>query len=177
VKNIYFSGVIGVGKTTIGKAIAERLNRPFDDLDRAIEREAGMTIGEVVAREGWLQYRSLEYSICKKFAQMDKAVIAMAGGTPRYEWNRDVLKGSGLNILLVADLSILPGRVGDHDRPRVNPVSSLAEDLVRIWKEYGDVYLGFSDIVYPTDQGKTIDEEINELLQILQKNFPDFLSI
>ena len=50
--NIYFSGVIGVGKTTIGKAMAERLNRPFDDLDRAIEREAGMTIGEVVARDG-----------------------------------------------------------------------------------------------------------------------------
>jgi shikimate kinase len=176
VNNIYFSGVIGVGKTTIGIAMAERLNRPFDDLDRAIEREAGMTIGEVVARDGWLQYRSLEYAICKKFAQMDKAVIAMAGGTPRYEWNRDVLMGSGVNILLTADLSILPGRVGDHDRPRVNPVSSLAEDLARIWSEYGDVYKSFSDIVYPTDQGKTVTEEINELLQILHKTHPKIIA-
>ena len=173
--NIYFSGVIGVGKTTLGKAMAERLNRPFDDLDRAIERQAGMTIGEVVARDGWLQYRSLEYSICKQFAQMEKAVIAMAGGTPRYEWNRDVLKGSGVNILLTADLSILPGRVGDHDRPRVNPVSSLAEDLARIWSEYGDIYIGFSDLVYPTDQGKTVDGEVSELLQILQRDYSQLI--
>lgn len=170
--NIYFSGIIGVGKTTIGKAIAERLNRPFDDLDKAIERDCGMSIGDLVAKEGWLQYRAMEYSISKRFAAMEGAVIAMAGGTPRYEWNRDALKGSGVNILLMADLSLLPDRVGVFDRPRVNPVGNLADDLDQIWREYKEVYEGFSDFIYRTDQGKSLDEEVDDLLSILKRDYP-----
>lgn len=174
-KNIYFSGVIGVGKTSIGKVMADRLNRHFDDLDKAIERNCGMSIGELVAKEGWLEYRSMEYAICKEFAQMDGAVIALAGGTPRYEWNRDALKGSGVNILLMADLSLLPNRVGIYDRPRVNPVGSLADDLAQIWREYKDVYEGFSDFIYRTDLGKSVDEEVDELLVILKRDYPYLL--
>jgi shikimate kinase len=170
--NIYFSGIIGVGKTTLGEAVAARLKYPFDDLDRAIERQTGKTIGEVVATEGWLRYRELEYQIAKIYARKDRHVIALAGGTPRYEWNRDVLRGSGINILLVADLNILPPRVGTKDRPRVNPVSSLIEDLERIWKEYKDVYTSFSDFIYRTDQGKSVEEEMEDILGILQCNFP-----
>jgi shikimate kinase len=173
--NIYLSGIIGTGKTTIGQAMAARLGWPFDDLDQAIERRAGMSIGDVVATYGWLHYRELEYQISKSFACMDKAVIAMAGGTPRYEWNRDALAGSGVNVLLVADLELLPARVGTKDRPRVNPVTSLADDLKRIWSEYKDVYITFSDFVYPTDLGKTVDEEVEEILEILKRDHPDLL--
>jgi shikimate kinase len=173
--NIYLSGIIGTGKTTIGLAMAAKLGWPFDDLDQAIERRAGMSIGDVVAAHGWLQYRELEYQISKTYARMDKAVIAMAGGTPRYEWNRDALAGSGVNVLLVADLDVLPERVGAKDRPRVNPVSSLADDLKRIWSEYKDVYIAFSDIVYPTDLGKTVDEEVDEILEILKRDHPGLM--
>jgi len=173
--NIYLSGIIGTGKTTIGQAMAARLKRPFDDLDQAIERQAGMSIGDVVAADGWLRYREMEYQISKRYAQMDRAVIALAGGTPRYEWNRDVLRGSGVNILLVADLEILPERVGTQDRPRVNPVSSLADDLKRIWSEFKDTYIAFSDFVYHTDQGKPVEEEVSELLEILKHDYPHIL--
>jgi shikimate kinase len=173
--NIYLSGIIGTGKTTLGQAMAARLKRPFDDLDQAIERQAGMSIGDVVATDGWLRYREMEYQISKMYARMDKAVIAMAGGTPRYEWNRDALKGSGVNILLVADLDILPARVGAQDRPRVNPVSSLADDLKRIWSEYEHIYMAFSDVVYRTDQGKTVEAEVDELLGILKRDYPSVL--
>lgn len=173
--NIYLSGIIGTGKTTIGQAMAARLGWPFDDLDQAIERRAGMSIGDVVAAYGWLYYRELEYQISKSYARMDKGVIAMAGGTPRYEWNRDALAGSGVNVLLVADLDLLPARVGAKDRPRVNPVSSLADDLRHIWSEYKDIYIAFSDFVYPTDLGKTVDEEVEEILEILKRDHPGVL--
>ena len=115
--NIYFSGIIGTGKTTLAKGLVERWGWQFDDLDQAIERTAGKTIAQVVEDEGWLRYRSLEYSICKGYARMQRAVIGLGGGTPRYEWNRDVLKGTGIVILLTADLNTLVPRVILHDRP------------------------------------------------------------
>jgi len=174
--NIYLSGIIGVGKTTVGEVMASRLKFPFDDLDRAIEREAGMTIGDVVATDGWLRYRELEYQISKSYAEKSGYVIALAGGTPRYEWNRDVLCGTGVNILLIADLNILPGRVGAKDRPRVNPVSSLAEDLDKIWRNYKDVYTAFSDMVYRTDQGKSVEKEVDDILGILERDFPETIA-
>ena len=171
--NIYLSGIIGVGKTTVGEAIATRLKFPFDDLDRAIERESGKTIGDLVATEGWLRYRELEYQISKSYACKNKYVFALAGGTPRYEWNRDILRGTGVNILLMANLNILPARVGKKDRPRVNPVTSLAEDLERIWGEYKDVYIAFSDFIYQTDQGKGVDDEVEDILGIIGRDFPE----
>jgi shikimate kinase len=169
--NVYLSGLIGVGKSTVGQAMAELLGWPFDDLDLAIERMAGKNFHQVVEEEGWLGFRMREYAICKQFSHMDNTIIGLGGGTVRYEWNRDVLKGSGINILLTADLTILADRLTDNDRPRVNPGVSMQEDLAWMWENHKDIYIGFADFIYPTDQGKTILEEAKELSSILKKDF------
>lgn len=169
--NIYLAGMIGAGKTAVGKPLAEHLGWEFDDLDLAMERMAGKTFHHVVAEEGWLGFRQREYSICKDFARMEKTVIGLGGGTVRYEWNRDVLAGTGVNILLIADLSVLADRVRLNDRPRVNLGTTIEEDLTKIWGTHQDLYYSFADIVYQTDQGKTIPEEVNELLKILQQDY------
>jgi shikimate kinase len=169
--NVYFSGLIGSGKTTVGKALAKLLNWPFDDLDLAMERTAGKDFRQVVADEGWLGFRMREYAICKQFAKMDRMVIGLGGGTVRYEWNRDILRGSGLNILLVVDIAVLPERLLDNDRPRVNPGVSMQEDLAWMWDKNKNLYLDFADLVYRTDQGKTIQQESEELLLILQRDY------
>jgi shikimate kinase len=175
--NIYFTGIIGSGKTTIGKAMANRLDWPFDDLDGAIERETGKSIGAVVADEGWERYRLLEYRICKRYIQMEHAIIGLGGGTPRYEWNRDILKGTGIVILLLADLPILFERVRNtRDRPRVNTKTSMEQDLTQIWEGHREVYYNFSQIQYRTDQGKSVFEEVDELLAIIKKDFLDILN-
>lgn len=169
--NIYFSGLIGVGKTTVGKVVAELLGWNFDDLDVAMERSAGKTFRQVVQDEGWLGFRIREYTICKEFAKMEHTVVGLGGGTVRYEWNRDALKGSGVNILLTTDISVLPERLRDNDRPRVNPGMSMEEDLAWMWEKHKDTYLGFADIVYRTDQGKSPQQEAEELIQILEKDY------
>lgn len=165
--NIYFSGMIGSGKTAIGVPLAQRLGWPFFDLDREMDRELGRSFHELVREQGWLIFREKEYRICKRFARMDRTVIALGGGTVRYEWNRDILRGTGIRILLHADLKVLANRVNNQDRPRVNAGTTLEEDLKKIWDEHRDVYLEFSDFVYHTDKGKTIAEEVDELNQII----------
>ncbi len=167
--NIYLAGVIGAGKTTVGRLLAEQLGWSFQDLDPAMEVDAGKSFHQVVADEGWLGFRVREYRICKSFARMDRAVVALGGGTVRYEWNRDILRGSGVNVLLAADLKVIADRVRVNDRPRVHPGTTLEEDLELIWGQNKDLYLNWADLIYQTDQGKSPAEEAKDLIQILQR--------
>jgi shikimate kinase len=84
--NVYLTGLIGAGKTTLGKPLARRLGWAFDDLDPAMEAMAGKDFRRVVDEDGWLRFRQWEYAICKAFAQRDQSVIALGGGTVRYAW-------------------------------------------------------------------------------------------
>jgi shikimate kinase len=165
--NIYFCGMIGSGKTAVGELLAQRLGWSSFDLDREMDRELGSSFHELVREQGWLAFRELEYKICKRFSQMDKTVIALGGGTVRYQWNTDILRGTGIMILLESDLPILADRVRKVDRPRVNPGVSLEEDLERIWSNASHLYRQCADIIYHTDLGKSVPQEVQEILEIL----------
>ena len=167
--NIYLCGMIGSGKTAIGLAISRRLKWSFFDLDQVMESEAGKRIHEIVAEETWLGFREREYSICKRFSEMNHSVIALGGGTVRYEWNRDILKGSGPVILLTARLKILADRVKKNDRPRVNLGASLEQDLSLLWRKFKHLYFLAADFTYRTDHGKTVHQEADEMIRILRK--------
>jgi len=167
--NIYFCGMIGSGKTAVGEFLAQLLGWSFFDLDREMDRELGRSFHELVREQGWLAFRELEYRICKRFSKMDRAVIALGGGTVRYEWNTDILRGSGIMILLESDLSTLAERVRKADRPRVNPGVSLEEDLQRIWSSAAHLYRQCADIIYRTDQGKSVSAEVEEILRMLKE--------
>jgi len=163
--------MIGSGKTTIGQRLAQQLQLQFCDLDREMDRILGYSFHELVQQEGWLAFRELEYSICKRFAKLDSAIICLGGGTVRYEWNMDVIAGSGLVILLTASLEELIRRVKKADRPRVNVGTSVEEDIRMIWEKSRDKYFRAADIVYTTDQ-KSIDEEVRELKKLISKYIP-----
>jgi shikimate kinase len=166
-RNIYFCGMIGSGKTTIGSRLAHELELPFYDLDQEMDRILGYSFHRLVQQQGWVAFRELEYAICKRFAQREKSLICLGGGTVRYEWNMDVLQGTGLIILLTASLEELARRVRMADRPRVNIGTTLEEDLQKIWSESEDKYRRAADIVCPTD-GKSIDETVTELGKVIR---------
>ena len=161
--------MIGSGKTTIGKRLASDLGLDFYDLDQEMNRMLGHSFHKLVQEEGWLAFRELEYSICKRFAGYENSIICLGGGTVRYEWNMDVIKGSGLVILLTAALEELTRRVKLADRPRVNVGTSIEEDIRLIWQKSKDKYYDAADVVYATDQ-KSIDEEVRELIDIIDRH-------
>ncbi len=165
--NVYLCGMIGSGKTVIGERLAARLNRPFLDLEREIDRELGRSFHELVQEEGWLSFREREYALCRRLAHLERVVVALGGGTIRYAWNTDILRGTGVMTLLEADLGILAERVRQADRPRVNPGVPLEEDLRRIWSAAGHLYRRAADLIYRTDAGKAIDAEVSDLLDLL----------
>ena len=154
--------MIGSGKTTIGSRLARDLSLPFYDLDREMDLRLGFSFHRLVQEKGWVAFRELEYSICKEFAARNRSLVCLGGGTVRYQWNMDMLRGTGLIILLTASLEELARRVRAADRPRVNLGTSLEEDLEKIWSESADKYRQAADWVYSTEN-KTVDEAVEEL--------------
>ena len=166
--NIYLCGMIGSGKTTIGRRLAEELEWPFIDLDREMDKVLGYSFHRLVQEKGWVAFRELEYSICKRFARCDKSLICLGGGTIRYEWNMDVLRGTGFFVLLTAPLDELVRRVRNEQRPRVNLGTSLEEDLRTIWEQSEEKYRRAADAVVDTG-GKSIEAAVVELQSIVRR--------
>jgi shikimate kinase len=164
--NVYFCGMIGSGKTTIGRCLAAELGLDFYDLDEEMDRILGYSFHKLVEEKGWLTFRELEYTLCKRFSKLDRAIICLGGGTVRYEWNLDILRGTGSIILLEAPLDILVKRVRLADRPRVNPGTSLEEDIEMIWETSKEKYYNAADIIYNTDR-KSVEQEVEELKAII----------
>jgi shikimate kinase len=172
--NIYLCGMIGSGKTAVGITISRQLQWPFFDLDQVMEEKTGKRIHDIVAEETWLGFREKEYGICKRFSRMNDSVIALGGGTVRYEWNRDILKGSGPIILLTAKRKVLAERVKKNDRPRVNPGATLEQDLSLLWKRFKHLYYLAADFTYRTDRDKTVRHEANDIIEMLKKRVSGF---
>ena len=170
-RKIYLSGMIGSGKTTVGERLARRLALPFYDLDREMDAILGYSFHRLVREKGWVPFRELEYDICKKFARMEKGVFGLGGGKVRYQWNVDVLRGTGPFILLLASPAELIRRVRSADRPRVNPGASLEEDILAIWRSSEQKYRSAADLVYSTEN-KSVEQTVRDLENVLRRNYP-----
>lgn len=169
--NIYLCGMIGSGKTTIGRRLAEALEWPFCDLDREMDRILGYSFHRLVQEKGWVAFRELEYSICKRLARRERSLICLGGGTVRYEWNMDVLRGTGFFVLLTASLDELVRRVQNEQRPRVNAGVSLEEDLRTIWEQSEEKYRRAADRIVDTE-GRSIEAVVAELLAVVRRERP-----
>ena len=91
-KNVVLIGFMGTGKTSTGRALAQRLGRAFVDLDRMIEEEAGRSIPEIFASEGEAAFRALEREAVRRTAKRRALVISTGGGTVKDAANMALLK-------------------------------------------------------------------------------------
>mgnify|MGYP001353212434 CR=1 FL=1 len=169
--NLYLAGMIGSGNTTLGQIIARRLSRPFIDYDWELEKETGLDLHSLIRERGWLEFREHEYTTIKRLSQQRGLVVGLGGGTVRYEWNRDLLRGTGPVVLLTADLEVLSARVRANDRPRVNTEMTLEEELQWMWDQGREKYLAAADEVYDTGRGLSPDQEAEQIIVLVEKFF------
>lgn len=110
-RSIVLVGMMGSGKTTIGKRLAARLGLPFVDADAAIEEAASMPISEIFARFGEPHFRDGERRVIARLMEGERQVIATGGGAFCDEVTRSLILGHGFAIWLDADIRVLAGRV------------------------------------------------------------------
>jgi shikimate kinase len=144
--NIFLVGMMGAGKSTVGKAIARRLGRDFIDCDREIVERTGVPIATVFEIEGEEGFRRRESSVLAELAGRKAAVIATGGGAVIAEENRRLMRSHGTVVYLRASLDHLHERTRhDSSRPllaggnRRATLSALLEAREPLYLEAADL--------------------------------------
>ncbi len=104
-------GLMGAGKTTVGRRLARRLNLPFVDADAEIESAAGRTVAEIFAEDGEAFFRSGEERVIARLLGSGPHVLATGGGAWMSEKTRDLVARTAISVWLRADLDVLMERV------------------------------------------------------------------
>lgn len=113
-RNVYLTGMMGVGKTTVGRALAKRLRRPFLDLDQWIERRSGRTIAEIFADQGEGTFRMMETRVLAEVAKEGGKIVALGGGALLKAENRELCAASGVVVHLTCAENELWRRLKDE---------------------------------------------------------------
>ena len=127
--NIFLVGLMGSGKTTIGRALAKRLNMRFVDADQEIESRTGASITLIFEIEGEASFRQREADVIRDLTQQQGIVLATGGGAILNEQSRRSLRAHGTVVYLRASVNSLVQRT-THDRNR--PLLQTADPRARI---------------------------------------------
>ncbi|GAB2692710.1 shikimate kinase [Paenibacillus thermoaerophilus] len=116
--NIVLVGFMGTGKSTVGRALAERLGWSFVDSDARIVEKAGVDIPSIFAASGESGFRELEREVIGELMAGCRQVVATGGGAVLSERNREAMLGGGFVVALLAERDVIIERVrGDANRP------------------------------------------------------------
>jgi shikimate kinase len=150
--NVALYGFMGVGKSTVGRALSERLGYGFVDMDEVIERRTGMRIKEIFTTRGEEVFRALEKTVAKELADRDRHVIACGGGAILDQENAEALSRSSVLVLLTASIEEIVERTqGSDERPLLNVEDARAE-AEALLRNRMPRYLEAADLVIDTTE-------------------------
>ena len=158
--NIYLIGMMGSGKSTVGKPLSEKMHKPFIDLDSEIEKGTGKNISEIFDIDGEEQFRKME---TKQLKQYSESIVACGGGIVLKDENREFINENGVTILLTASMEELSHRLSDSGNRPLLADDNTEEALTKLWMERQIDYLETANFTIETD-GKNPEELTEEIL-------------
>ena len=173
-KIILLVGLMGAGKTSVGKRLAKKLNLPFVDGDREVEKAAGLSLIDILKCFGQEEYRAGETRVMKRLLSGKTCVLASGGGSFVAEETRKIAKENAITIWLKADADVLYNRTaGRKHRPFIEGNDEHLKSKLEkyITEEYP--YYEEADIVVQTKQefvGNTVKRVIAALNAFVAKN-------
>lgn len=134
--NVALIGFMGVGKTVVGKVLAEKLNRKFVELDSLIERKADKSIPDIFQEDGEIAFRELEIEVTKEVSQKERMIIACGGGIVLNQINSDRLRQKSVIVYLTASPEVILKRIlrSGTERPLLKTPDKALEirDLLKL---------------------------------------------
>lgn len=167
-RNIFLIGPRACGKTSVGRALAERLSRGFVDTDHELVATVGMEIAQYVEENGWEAFRDRETETLAAVAAQGPQVVGCGGGVVLREANRDILS-SGLTIYLKASPEVLAERLLrdpiEAQRPSLTG-KPVVEEVRDVLAARASLYEGCADVVV---EGSTLEEVIDKVVQATKR--------
>ncbi len=163
--NLVLVGLMGAGKTTLGRQLANTLQLDFYDSDQVICERTGVSIPTIFELEGEEGFRSRERAIIHELVQLENIIIATGGGTILHEDNRHKLKKNGYVVYLHALPHILLSRI-QHDKNRpLLQVSDPLNKLQQLYAQRDSLYRDTAHLVIEANDS-CINENIDRLSTI-----------
>ncbi len=167
--NVFFLGLRGSGKSTLGKKVAEHLHAPFVDTDALVQKEAGKSIRDIVGTRGWDDFRRMEAFVLEDVCTSKGQIIATGGGIILSEHNRRVIQENGTSFYIMGNPPLLARRIeqdkaGTDMRPPLGD-KPLQEEISELLWEREPLYMM---VAAHTLQGeKAVDELVKDVLTAL----------
>ena len=167
-RTVVLVGMMGSGKTAVGRALATALDVPFLDSDHEISKAANRSISEIFERDGNDFFRLVETRVIKRLLCGRPCVLATGGGAFMSTENRALIANSGISVFLNVDLEVLWERVRDKkSRPLLNTTDSKAT-LYKIFEDRKDEY-SQADLSITSNHNSSIAETARKLLSSLSQ--------
>ena len=161
-KNILLIGMMGCGKSTIGKILAEKISYRFVDMDNYIEEIAGQTIPELF-KKGEENFRDWETESCSRLSKKNSTVISAGGGIIKRDINIKLLNENSIIIFIDRPIEHILDDIDVSKRPLLN---NGKEVLYKLKEERYDLYNKYCDFKVANDG--TIEDVINKIIDITE---------
>jgi shikimate kinase len=167
--NIFLVGLMGAGKTSVGKLLAKHTNKTFYDCDQEIERRTGVKIPVIFDIEGEDGFRDRETAVLADLANLQDIVLATGGGAVLREENRRMLKQKGTVIYLRASLDDLWQRTRhDRNRPLLQTPDPRAK-LADLFEQRDPLYSEVATLIVDTG-----NQSLRSLAQRLEQRLHEY---
>lgn len=174
-KTVVLVGMMGAGKTAVGRALAATLGVPFIDSDAEIEKAANMSIPEIFARDGEGFFREKESQVIARLLEEERCILSTGGGAYLAEGNREVISQRGVAVWLDADVELLWSRVRHKDTRPLLRTENPRQTLEEIFEARVPLY-SLADVPVKALAGLTIEEMAQRVAQALLTARPDVLT-
>ena len=163
---------MAAGKSTVGRQLAERMQRDFVDLDEEIARRTGCKIPDIFRDQGEIRFREIEAETLASLADRQRAVIATGGGAPCHGNNLARMKRSGFVLGLRASLESVMTRVAEpSNRPLMKEAENAPERLASLYRDRESVYRE-ADLTIQTD-GRPLGDVVTDCMERVEKRLGD----
>lgn len=162
---IILIGLMGAGKTTIGKELSNKLNLRFIDMDDEIEKQSKMSIVDIFEKYGENRFREIESKLLEKIALEDDIIISTGGGIIKVDDNRKLLKKQDNVVFLNGSIDTLVKNVSNdmYKRPLLKDSTDLYIKIEELLKERYEKYKESSNIIIDINN-KNINEVVSQIL-------------
>lgn len=168
-RSLVFVGMMGAGKTTLGRRVAHRLDLPFADLDHEIEKAAALTVAEIFAKHGEAHFRDGERKVIVRLLADGPQVLATGGGAFMNADTRAAIAAAGVSVWIEADPAVLFQRIRHKPTRPLLATPDPEGTLRRLVAERYPVYAGADVVVKSHDVSKEVMTE--EILATLAAHF------